>query len=79
MKDATWSNVLKVLGRAGDHIMIDLILDCGLFVGVKVGKDSFYQLSGSQRLSCLTSLAHPGFRCANNGAADAEEVRQLIS
>ncbi|MCJ1405445.1 hypothetical protein MMC11_008673 [Xylographa trunciseda] len=46
MKGAAWSGVLKVLGKGGDQIMLDLILDCGLFVEVERGKDSFCQLSG---------------------------------
>ncbi|MCJ1432065.1 hypothetical protein MMC27_001421 [Xylographa pallens] len=46
LKDAAWSGVLKRLGKAGAQIMLDLILDHGLFVEVDVGRDNFYQLSG---------------------------------
>ncbi|MCJ1384110.1 hypothetical protein MMC17_007226 [Xylographa soralifera] len=55
MKDAAWSSILKVLGKAGDQIMLDMILDCGLFVEVEVGKNNFYQLSGAP-LSELPTL-----------------------
>ena len=46
LKDAAWSDLLKRLGKAGVQIMLDLILDCGLFLEIGVGRDSFYQLSG---------------------------------
>ena len=79
LKDATWSSLLKRLGKAGVQIMLDLILDCGLFVEVEVGRDNFYQLSGSQILSCQGSLPHQYCRCAIIGAASSGKNRGICS
>lgn len=46
IKGTIWSHLLKVLGKAGDRVMLDLILDCGLFSRIETGKDNYYQLSG---------------------------------
>ena len=77
LKDAAWSGLLKGLGKAGVQIMLDLILDCGIFVEVEVGRDNFYQLSGSHILSVLGSLTHQCCRCAIIGAADTGKSRRV--
>ncbi|MCJ1310200.1 hypothetical protein MMC25_003861 [Agyrium rufum] len=46
MKSRLWEQLLRLLGKDGDKIMLELILDCGIFVSVANGKDNFYQLSG---------------------------------
>lgn len=50
MKDAPWPQVLALLGKEGERVMIDLILDCGIFLPVKTGRGNYHQLSGS---SCV--------------------------
>ena len=48
LKDATWTEVLGLLGKDGERIMLDLILHCGLYVPVERSKGSYYQLSGER-------------------------------
>lgn len=46
LKSHPWAEILPLLGKSGDRIMLGLLLDCGIFVAVGPGKDNFYQLSG---------------------------------
>ena len=46
MKAWPWPRVLALLGKEGEKAMIDLILDCGIFVAVGSGLGTYYQLSG---------------------------------
>jgi telomerase reverse transcriptase len=54
MKGSPWTQVLSLMGKEGEKIMIDLILNCGIFVAVESGKGNYHQLSG--KLSQLFSL-----------------------
>ncbi len=46
LKGAAWTGVLSLLGKEGDQIMLDILLDCGLFVAIDEGQGNYYQLSG---------------------------------
>ena len=46
LKSAMWRKLLVMLGKQGDQIMLDLLLDCGIYVSIGAGKGNFYQLSG---------------------------------
>ncbi|MCJ1247012.1 hypothetical protein MMC30_004223 [Trapelia coarctata] len=46
LKSFPWTHLLKILGKAGDRVVLDLILDCGVFKSVESRKGNFYQLSG---------------------------------
>ncbi|CZR51337.1 related to telomerase reverse transcriptase [Phialocephala subalpina] len=46
MKAWPWPQVLALLGKQGERMMIDLILDCGIFLPVEDAYGSYYQLSG---------------------------------
>ncbi|KAG0650734.1 Telomerase reverse transcriptase [Hyphodiscus hymeniophilus] len=46
MKASPWAEVLALMGREGERMMIDLILDCGIFVPIESGRGSYHQLSG---------------------------------
>ncbi len=46
MKDANWTEILGLLGKEGDRIMLDLVLECGVFAEVAGGQGNYYQLSG---------------------------------
>lgn len=56
MKTSPWPQVLTLMGREGERAMIDLILDCGIFLPIKNGLGSFHQLSGEFRHTVLTSV-----------------------
>jgi hypothetical protein len=46
MKGSPWTQVLVLMGKEGEKIMIDLILDCGIFVAIESGQGNYHQLSG---------------------------------
>lgn len=46
LKEPPWPQLLRLLGREGERIMIDLLVDCAIFRPVKAGRGNFYQLAG---------------------------------
>jgi telomerase reverse transcriptase len=46
IKSDPWPQVLLLMGNAGEKMMVDLLLDCGLFVEVASGCETYHQLSG---------------------------------
>lgn len=46
LKASSWMEILCLLGKEGDSIMLDLFLDCGIFVAGDEGLGNYYQLSG---------------------------------
>jgi telomerase reverse transcriptase len=46
MKASPWPKILALMGKEGERVMIDLILDCGIFVPIESGRGSYHQLSG---------------------------------
>ncbi|KAI1498263.1 hypothetical protein F5X99DRAFT_336353 [Biscogniauxia marginata] len=52
-----WPQLLALLGESGDRIMIDLLLDCAIFVSVNGGVNNFCQISGRplSEIEALTS------------------------
>lgn len=47
LKEAPWPQVLMLLGKSGEQIMIDLLIDTAIFLPVKAGVGNMYQLSGT--------------------------------
>jgi telomerase reverse transcriptase len=46
LKAAPWPHILALLGQSGEAIMIDLLLDCSIFIAVEAGFQNYYQLNG---------------------------------
>lgn len=46
LKEDPWPQLLMLLGKSGDKIMIDLLVDCAIFLTVEAGIGNLYQLSG---------------------------------
>lgn len=46
LKGPSWSEVLSLLGNEGDRIMLDMVMDCGIFLAGHEGQGNYYQLSG---------------------------------
>ena len=46
LKRPPWPELLVLLGKSGERIMVDLLLDCGIFVAVSAGTGNMWQLSG---------------------------------
>ena len=47
LKASPWPQLLMLLGKSGERIMMDLLLDCAIFVPVKAGFDNYYQRNGT--------------------------------
>ncbi|KAI4182459.1 MAG: hypothetical protein LQ348_004847 [Seirophora lacunosa] len=45
LKSRPWSDLLNLLGKDGEQIMLDLLLDCSVYVAVERGQGNYYQLS----------------------------------
>lgn len=50
MKGQPWPQVLALMGEEGEKMMINLILDCGIFIPVESGRGNYHQLSGRSSL-----------------------------
>jgi telomerase reverse transcriptase len=46
LKGGAWAEILGLLGSNGEQIMLQLLLDCGIFAAVNAQKGIYYQLSG---------------------------------
>ena len=53
LKGSPWTETLSLLGKEGDRIVLDLILDCGIFLAGDEGLGNYYQLSGRDYPSVL--------------------------
>lgn len=49
LRQTPWPQLLSLLGNSGEGMMINMLLDCAIFLPIKTGQSSYYQLSG-QRL-----------------------------
>lgn len=46
LKRTPWPEMLVLLGKAGERIMVNLLMDCGVFAAVSAGTGNMWQLSG---------------------------------
>lgn len=46
LKQAPWPQLLSLMGKAGEGMMINMLLDCAIFLPIDVGQSKYYQLSG---------------------------------
>lgn len=49
IKSSPWPQVLTLMGKEGEKTMVDLILDCGIFLPVEDAYGTFHQLSGKAK------------------------------
>ncbi|KAF4510782.1 hypothetical protein G6O67_002648 [Ophiocordyceps sinensis] len=47
LKQAPWPHLLLLLGQSGQRLMVDLLVDCSIFMGLDAGSGNYYQLSGA--------------------------------
>ena len=47
LKGPGWREILALLGDEGDRMILDLLLDCGIFIKGYEDQDNYYQLSGN--------------------------------
>ena len=46
MKKAPWSDLLKLLGKSGERIMIELLFEAAIFMPIEAGHGNYCQISG---------------------------------
>ncbi|KAL2133055.1 hypothetical protein VTI74DRAFT_2994 [Chaetomium olivicolor] len=76
LKASPWPQLLKLLAREGERIMIDLLVDWAIFRSVKAGKGNLYQLSGIP-VSELEPLIQPGDKSNPLPALPGQRDREL--
>lgn len=47
LKQSPWPLLLTLLGKSGESMMMDLLLDCSVFMYIETGKGNYYQISGA--------------------------------
>lgn len=47
IRGLAWHAILRLLGDGGENVLIDLLLNCGLFVPCDAAQGVYYQLSGA--------------------------------
>ncbi|OAA73491.1 Telomerase ribonucleoprotein complex - RNA-binding domain protein [Cordyceps fumosorosea ARSEF 2679] len=47
LKSSPWPQLLALLGQSGEKTMINMLVDCSMFVAIKPGLNNFYQISGT--------------------------------
>ena len=59
LKGPGWTELLGLLGKEGERLMLDLIMDNDIFVAAKAGLGNYYQLSGKhpKTRGCLIDKA----------------------
>lgn len=56
LKGAPWPQLLLLLGQSGERIMIDLLVDCAIFVPINAGTNNYFQISGKMLQALLTTI-----------------------
>ncbi|KAF2969504.1 hypothetical protein GQX73_g4071 [Xylaria multiplex] len=69
-----WPQLLALLGESGDRIMINLLLDCAIFVSVDTGFNNLCQISG-RSLSSVNSYRPES---AFEGTSRAKSTSELV-
>lgn len=55
IKQTPWPQLLLLLGKAGESMMINMLIDCAILLPVEAGQGNYYQLSGKH---CFPSIIH---------------------
>lgn len=46
IKSDPWPQILGLMGKEGEKVMFDLVLDCAIFLAIESGHGNYHQLSG---------------------------------
>ncbi|KAF4996024.1 hypothetical protein FGRMN_4772 [Fusarium graminum] len=82
LRQAPWPQLLALLGKSGEKIMINLLVDASIYVGVQSGFNNYHQLTGIP----LAELELPGdsvslgggLKCQVRRPSDINLVRSRI-
>jgi hypothetical protein len=77
MKAAPWPEILHLLGRTGERVMIDLILDCGIYTSVESGRDNYCQLSGKYQVLLKGGVCNRENRETTRGSPNYETGSEI--
>ncbi|KAJ4421225.1 Telomerase reverse transcriptase [Gnomoniopsis sp. IMI 355080] len=58
LKQNPWPQLLHILGKSGESMMLNLLLDCSIFLPVEAGQGNYYQLSESADIGNSEFHAH---------------------
>ncbi|KAI8178655.1 Telomerase reverse transcriptase [Colletotrichum sp. SAR 10_75] len=59
LKASPWPQLLMLLGKSGEQIMIDLLIDTAIFLPAQAGAGNMYQLSGTPMFAADTARWEP--------------------
>ncbi|OJD24892.1 hypothetical protein ACJ73_03741 [Blastomyces percursus] len=76
LKNSPWTDILGILGRSCEEIMLHLLLDCSVFIEVDEKKHSFYQLSGEKYILLFGLLPDNNLGSIHSGIS-LSELRTL--
>ncbi|KAF2259198.1 hypothetical protein CC78DRAFT_525270, partial [Lojkania enalia] len=74
LKGPLWHRLRSLLGPGGDRMMMDLLLDCGIFYRIDSRPSNFYQLSGTP----VSELRHAPVADDNRKAPKTTSGKQSI-
>ncbi|KAK2592858.1 Telomerase reverse transcriptase [Conoideocrella luteorostrata] len=77
LRQGLWAHLLALLGRSGQKIMSDLLIERSIFVPIDAGIGNYYQLSGIP-LSELDLTGKPRIPHEPRGLSDISLVRNRI-
>ncbi|KAL8713551.1 MAG: hypothetical protein Q9220_002413 [cf. Caloplaca sp. 1 TL-2023] len=77
LKNRPWTDLLNLLGKDGEQIMLDLLVGCSIYMSVESGKENYYQLSGAP-LTELQPLSHDKISGVASGIA-AESAQEGVA
>ncbi|PHH59478.1 hypothetical protein CDD81_3168 [Ophiocordyceps australis] len=76
LKQPPWPQLLALLGQSGHKIMVDLLLDCSLFVTLQAGINNYIQIAGCP-LSTLDAVFSNVPADSSNSVRKGSEIRLL--
>lgn len=53
LKTRPWTDLLNLLGKDGEQIVLDLLLNAAVYTSVESGRGNYYQLSGNSTIPTL--------------------------
>lgn len=56
LKTRPWTDLLNFLGKDGEQIMLDLLLNAAVYMSVENGRGNYYQLSGNSTVHRFDTL-----------------------
>ncbi|KLJ10847.1 hypothetical protein EMPG_09861 [Blastomyces silverae] len=74
LKNPPWTDILGLLGRSCEEIMLHLLLDCSVFIELDEKKHSFYQLSGISLSELKTLEPIPQTKLHQGASGEATTV-----